>query len=107
MFNPQFNKVLVEIEQSVEDQYGTGNNDSMLGASYNKGKLLKISSVMFPYGDTQNIAQEGMETLMKRLNDMVDTTIMWHEGTEAGTVFEENDKKYGLIYWFDIIGVKE
>jgi hypothetical protein len=30
---------------------------------------------------------------------------MWNEGVEAGTIFEFDNKLFGMIYWWDIRGV--
>lgn len=106
MFKPQFNKVLVEIDDK-EAKWGSGNDESMLGASYREGKLLEIAEVLIPIDRTQRMSVDTLEDTFEILKKMMGKTIMWHEGTEAGTVFEENGKKYGLIYWFDIIGFKE
>lgn len=105
MFKPKFNKVLVEINDE-EAKWGSGNDDNMLGASYREGVFIKRGCLV----STKDYPIEGnyyKSTVIDELHDMVGKTIMWHEGTEAGTVFEEDGKKYGLIYWFDIIGVKK
>jgi len=98
MFKPKFNKVLVEIDDK-EAKWGDGNDESMLGASYREGIMLRLGPLL-PTKDYPDIPP---------LNELdhVGEPIMWHEGTEAGTVFEEDGKKYGLIYWWDIIGVKD
>lgn len=103
MFKPQFNKVLVEIDDK-EAKWGSGNDDSMLGASYREGRLIECSDKIFRTNEQPLI---DIELIVNTVRDMVGKTIMWHEGTEAGTIFEENGKKYGLIFWFDIIGVKD
>jgi len=99
MYKPLFNKVLVEINDE-EAKWGSGNDDSMLGASYREGKLISRS-------ECHPVPDHPEFNPLNQLDDLVGKTIMWHEGTEAGTVFEENSKKYGLIYWWDIIGVKD
>lgn len=103
MFKPQFNKVLVEIDDK-EAKWGSGNDESILGASYREGKVIELSSSIFRTNEQPSI---NTDIVVANLEDMIGKTIMWHEGTEAGTIFEENGKKYGLIYWFDIIGLKE
>lgn len=105
MYKPLFNKVLVEINDD-EAKWGSGNGDSMLGASYSKGKLWSVGHILqtadYPLPDA-----ERASIYNDFLVPMIGKEIMWHEGTESGTIFEENGKKYGLIYWFDIIGEKD
>lgn len=102
MFKPKFNKVLVEINDE-EAKWGSGNDDSMLGASYREGKLMDLkNAILFR---TRDYPVDPVE-IIPMLEKMVGKTIMWHEGTEAGTVFEEDGKKYGLIYWWDVIAEK-
>lgn len=101
MFKPLFNKVLVEINDE-EAKWGSGNDDSIAGVSYREGKLVGTGQ----YFSTKDYPVNPDE-IVPIIESMMGKTIMWHEGHEAGTVFEEDDKKYALIYWFDICGVKE
>lgn len=105
MYKPLFNHVLVELEV---DKWARGSDDSFGGEVYREGKLLKIGNC-FATSDYPEFNPLG------NLEDLVGKTIMWNEGHEAGKVFEHtttNDKgesvtkKYALIYWWDIVGVK-
>lgn len=104
MFKPKFNKVLVEINDE-DAKWGSGNDGSMLGASYREGKLIDVGEFVqtadYPLEDKLIIR------VREEIDHLVGKTVMWHEGTEAGTIFEEAGKKYALIYWFDIIGEKD
>lgn len=100
MFKPKFNSVLVEINDE-EAKWG-GSDDSMLGASYREGKVIATGD----YFSTKDYPVRP-EDIVPLIEAMLGKTIMWSEGHEAGTVFEEDGKKYGLIYWWDIRGVKE
>lgn len=106
MFKPQFNKVLVEIDDK-EAKWGSGNDESMLGASYREGTAISRGQLIPTADHPSVLSDKGFDATSVAIDHVIGKTIMWHEGTEAGTVFEENGKKYGLIYWFDIIGFKE
>lgn len=101
MFKPMFNKVLVEIDDK-ESTWGKSSDGNIGGVVYREGKLLEIGILI----DTQEYGIL-VEEMGNELSELVGKNIMWHEGHEAGTVFEENGKKYALIYWFDIIGVRD
>lgn len=100
MYQPKFNSVLVEIDDE-DAKWGTGNDDSMLGKSYSKGKVVSVGEYI-PTNDYPLI------------NDIVDIwlldaagkDIMWNEGAEAGTLFEEDGELYGFIYWWDVRAVR-
>jgi hypothetical protein len=98
MYKPKFNSVLVQIDDE-DAKWGTGNDESMLGKSYSKGKVVEVAKA-FPHRDYP--VQPTMADL-----DLTGQDIMWNEGAEAGTTFEEDGKLYGMIYWWDIRGVKE
>jgi len=101
MFKPLFNKVLVEIDDK-DAQWGKSSDSNLGGEVYREGKILAVGQYI-PTSEYPVINDIVDIFLM----ESVGKQIMWHEGHEAGTVFEENGKKYALIYWFDIIGVKE
>lgn len=101
MYKPLFNKVLVEIQESVEDKYGKSGDDNLGGKAYREGKLIATGS----YFATKDYPVRADE-IVPEIEAMLGKTVMWHEGHEAGTVFEEDGKLYALIYWFDIAGVK-
>lgn len=105
MYTPKFNSVLVEIEV---DQWGGGNDESMLGKSYSKGKVIEFGDII----PTHDYPLEGFDNseqgeMYKYTAELTGKSIMWNEGTEAGTTFEVDGKLYGFIYWWDVRGVKE
>lgn len=105
MYQPKFNSVLVEIDDA-DALWGGGNDESMLGASFSKGKAVAMGTLVntnnYPLVDAQELPD-----LLTDITDCIGKDILWNEGAEAGTVFEEDGKKYGFIYWWDIRGVKE
>lgn len=98
MYDPSYNSVLVQIDDK-DAQWGSGNDESMLGKSYNKGKFIKCGDVM----ETDKYMDVG--TVDDELTGLVGKSIMWNEGVEAGTTFDHDGKLYGFIYWWDIRGV--
>lgn len=100
MFKPMFNHVLVEVDDK-DKAWGGGNNENIGGVAYREGTVISVGSYV-PTAEYPLI------------NDLVDIFlleapgkhVMWNEGHEAGTVFEEDGKQYGFIYWWDIIGVE-
>jgi hypothetical protein len=106
MYKPKFNSVLVEIDDA-DAKWGSENNENMLGKSYSKGKIISIGEIMRTPNHPTNIDVEDEHILKKLLPDLVGKDVMWNEGVEAGTTFEEDGKLYGFIYWSDIRGVKE
>lgn len=98
MYVPKFNSVLVEIDDA-DAKWGGENNENMLGKSYSKGTIVDYG-VRLSTKDYPNLPANSDFAL-------VGSSIMWNEGTEAGTTFEENGKLYGFIYWWDVRGVKE
>lgn len=101
MYEPAFNSVLVEIDDK-DAEWGSGNDESMLGASYSKGTVVKLGDLAAD--DKYNIAT--LEMVASDLAKLKSKQIIWNEGAEAGTIFEHNGKKYGFIYWYDIRGQK-
>jgi hypothetical protein len=93
MYEPKFNSVLVEIEQ---DEWGGGNDESMLGKSFNKGTVVSAGDLL----DTRDHPINGMK--VEDITDLFNKQIIWNEGAEAGTTFEYDGKLYGFIYWYDI-----
>lgn len=100
MYLPTNNKVLVEIDVT-EDKWGTGNDDSMLGKDYREGWVRHIGMV-FTTKDYP-IASGQIAEMLKPLEGR---KVMWNQGHEAGTIFEDGNRKYALIYWYDIIGIE-
>jgi hypothetical protein len=100
MYKPQFNSVVVEIDDK-EGEWGSGNDESMLGKSFTKGKVVSAGDLL----DTKDHPIAGMKA--DDITALFGKQITWNEGAEAGTTFEEDGKLYGFIYWWDIRGVKE
>jgi hypothetical protein len=102
MYKPHFNHVLVELEI---DKWARGSDDSFGGEVYREGKVTDVGGIMsvrdYPVPD------EDLGDIRQYFLDMIGKTIMWNEGHEAGKVFEHDGKKYALIYWWDIVGVKD
>jgi hypothetical protein len=102
MYKPLFNKVLVEIQESPEDKYGK-TDDNLGGKAYREGKVLDVG----PCCSTADYPLTGADLLEALSSIKNDSTVMWHEGHEAGTVFEENGKQYAFVYWWDLCGLKD
>lgn len=100
MYEPIFNSILVEI-YDADAQWGSGNDDSMLGKSHTKGKVIRIGKLI----ETQAYPDVD-DWIIENLNKLVGKNIIWNEGAEAGTTFEFDQKLFGFIYWYDIRGVK-
>lgn len=103
MYQPKFNSVLVQIDDA-DAKWGNGNNEEMLGKSYSKGKFISRG---FIYPSNQHDLDKVYPVITNNLDDLIGKDIMWNEGVEAGTTFEDSGKLYGFIYWWDIRGVKE
>lgn len=101
MFKPTFNHVLVEIDDK-DAEWGKSSDGNIGGEVWREGKVLDWGEV-YETPD-HSVPNEELVAILEPLNGK---HIMWNEGHEAGTVFEENGKKYCLIYWWDIIGVKD
>ncbi len=102
MYKPSFNSVLVQIDDD-DAKWGSGNDESMLGKSYSKGTAVEFGNLV--PDDKYDI--ETLEDVRPMLDELVGKPVMWNEGAEAGTTWEENGKLYGFIYWWDIRGVKD
>lgn len=98
MYKPKFNQVLVEIDLS--DAKWGNSNEEMMGPSYREGKVLSYGEV-FPTADYPEYNP------LNALDEMIGKQVMWNEGHEAGKTFEDGDKLYALINWWDIVAVKE
>ena len=101
MYSPKFNSVLVEIDDK-DAEWGGENNAEMLGKSYSKGTVVSLDKLL----STHDHPLPSV-SFAKSVHELKGKQIMWNEGAEAGTTFEEGGKLYGFIYWFDIRGVKE
>lgn len=100
-YRPLFNKVLVEIDDK-DAQWGKSSDGNIGGEVYREGKMLDYGGVV-----ATSDYPVSSEHISRILDTYLGSDIMWHEGHEAGTVFEEDGKKYALIYWFDICGVRD
>lgn len=105
MYRPLFNQVLVEVD-TESDKWGTGNDESMLGKDYREGIVVSIGLIVptndhpFPGGAVDTIVLDTIEgTIGKQ--------IMWNQGHEAGKTFEHEGKLYALVYWWELVGVKD
>lgn len=100
MYKPSFNTILVELQA---DEWGGGNDDSMLGKSYREGVV--VSGQKTPFFATKDYPISP-EEIIPLINELEGKHIMFNEGVEAGTVHEEDGKLYGFIYWWDVRGVR-
>lgn len=102
MYEPVFNSILVQINDK-DAQWGSGNDESMLGKSYSKGTVIRVGNFI----PSQAYPLPEYKGLPLDLADFKGKQIMWNEGVEAGTVFDSPDgKQFAMIYWWDIRGVK-
>lgn len=99
MYKPLFNKVLVEIKV---DEWGR-DDQGIAGEVYREGKVVETGVFV----ETSDYPGGLDDDVIVYVTDLKGKDVMWHEGHEAGTVFEENDKKYALVFWWDLIGVKD
>ena len=106
MYQPKFNSVLVQIDDT-DAAWGGGNDESMMGKSFHKGRVVEIGKELFPGGSAGELNPQGMIDISPLIRDLVGKDIIWNEGDEAGTTFEEDGKLYGFIYWYSIRGVKD
>lgn len=100
-YKPALNQVLLELD-TTEDKWGTGNDDSMLGRSYNKGTVVELG-IFFATADYPMLGRTASE-MMK---DFLGKEVMYNEGTEAGKTFEDGDKLYALVDYWQIVGYRE
>jgi hypothetical protein len=108
MYEPVFNSVLVEIDDK-DAQWGSGNDESMLGKSYSKGKVIGVGDFIPDANHPTKIevTNEDLKSYIRaKVLKLVGKSIMWNEGVEAGTTFEFDGKLFGMIYWWDIRGIK-
>jgi hypothetical protein len=103
MYKPLFNKVLVEINQDNK-KWGSA-DDSIAGESYREGVVLGLGTIFGTLEHPINNENAG-RMILEELNPLIGREIMWNEGHEAGTTWEDDGKVYGLIYWWEILGVK-
>lgn len=101
MYKPKFNHVLVEIDDK-DAEWGKSSDGNIGGEVYREG-VVKDAGDFYRVPDHEVDAED----IGPIITELIGKQIMWNEGHEAGTVFEENGKKYCLIYWWDIIGVKD
>lgn len=100
MYEPVFNSVLVEIND-VDAMWGTGNDESMLGKSFTKGKVIRVGKPL----ETQAYPDID-DWILDNVQSLIGKHIIWNEGAEAGTTFEFDGKLFGFIYWYDVRAVK-
>lgn len=103
MYKPTFNTILVEI---VVDKWAPGNDDSMLGRSYREGRIVADQVIKLLPTKDYPLNDNEKEIVADEYESFIGKDIMWNEGTEAGTTFEEDGKLYGFIYWWDVRGLK-
>jgi hypothetical protein len=98
MYKPKYNQVLVEID-TTNEKWGK-ETDNLGGVVYSEGKVIIIGKTLptseYPVPPSNLELQE----------EFSGQDIMWNEGHEAGKVFEYDQRKYALIYWWDIAGGK-
>ncbi len=104
MYQPKFNHVLVEIDDK-DAEWGKSSDENLGGQVYREGKLLAVADRLFS-NESVPVSDLDLDEVKSDLEKLIGKQIMWNEGHEAGTVFEENGKKYCLIYWHDVIGAK-
>ena len=104
MFSPKFNSVLVEIDNK-DGEWGGSGDDTVLGKSFHKGKLIKIGERLTTQANP--ISEQDSVRIAEMLSDTKGKTIIWNEGDEAGTTFEYEGKLYGFVYYWNIRGVRE
>lgn len=100
MYEPVFNSVLVMIDDK-DAEWGSGNDESMLGKSYSKGTVVGVGDLIVSH-DHPFVPDDHV----KKFDNLKGRKILWNEGTEAGTTFEFDGKLFGMIYWWDVRGVK-
>lgn len=112
MYKPKFNKVLVEINDE-DAQWGTSSESNPLTQAYREGIVIEVGKIIPTadqpvgfYDEDKKIGSLVYGTVDGFTKALVSRRVMWNQGHEAGTVFEEAGKKYALIYWWDIIGEK-
>lgn len=99
MYKPLFNQVLIELDTD-EDKWGTGNDDSMLGRDYNRGKVIDAGPV---FATADYPIMPG--NIADMVGDLLQKDVMFNKGHEAGKTFEDDGKLYAFVNWWDIVGV--
>ena len=101
LYRPLGNTVLVELIDE-DEVYGTGNDDSMMGLSYQFGKLLEVGP-MFSTADYPLNA----DVVKGVLDDLTPgQRIIFNKGAEANASFTHEGKQYAMIFWWEIRGVE-
>jgi hypothetical protein len=103
MYDPIFNSVLVQIDDK-DAEWGSGNDESMLGKSFQKGTVIRIGGLT-PTGQLRAYDTDELDALAKDLDKLKGRKVLWNEGAESGTTFEFDGQQFGFIYWNDIRGV--
>lgn len=98
MYKPLFNQVLVEIDDS-DAKWGKGNDDSFGGETFREGQLREFGTLLY----TKDYPE--VEGVVELLEELIGKRVLWNEGHEAGKVFEHDDKKYALVYWWELVAV--
>lgn len=106
MYSPKFNSVLVEIDDK-DAEWGSENSESMLGKSFSKGTIIATPKALINVEQYRWFREEEAADMALQVAKLKGKQIMWNEGAEAGTTFEEDGKLYGFIYWYDIRGCKD
>lgn len=101
MYKPKFNHVLVEIDDK-DARWGT-NEENIGGVVYREGVICSVGHIV----PTSEYPLSQVDTAFITKALPIGQKVMWNEGHEAGTVHEDNGKKYALIFWWDVIGDKE
>lgn len=99
MYKPATNHVLVEIDDK-DSKWGNKAEDNLGGSVYREGTMLE-------YGNLIVTNDYPFLPELVNIDSLVGKKVMWNEGHEAGTVFEHEGKKFALIYWWDIVGIKD
>jgi hypothetical protein len=107
MYQPLFNTVVVEINDK-DAEWGNGNDDSMLGKSFRLGKVVSIGLLIPDHSHpTDQLSPASLGLFQDTLMATIGEEVMWNEGVEAGTIFEDEGKQYAMIYWWDLRGTKK
>lgn len=104
MYKPLFNQVLVEVDTD-SDKWGTGNDDSMLGKDYREGMVAKVGH--FITTSDYPLTPEEQKDVTQMFIELQGEHVMWNQGHEAGKTFEHDGELYALVYWWDLVGVKD
>lgn len=105
MYSPLFNHVLVEVDDK-EANWGKGNNDNIGGEAYREGKVVEFGMMLADHDHPLHTEEAGRQVDVI-LQHLIGKHVMWNEGHEAGKTFEHDGKMYALVYWWDLVGVKD